>query len=131
MAKTNQNLYKDFNANFLRHPVTGALATVSDVDAVKQSIRNLIATNRGERLYQPLVGSDIRSLLFENIDAVTVDIAKRLVRESLENYEPRAEVLGVDILEDSDGNGINIKITFSVENSQEPVDLDIALERLK
>lgn len=131
MAATNKNLYRDFNANFLRHPVTGKLVTVSDVNAVKQSIRNLIATNQGERLYQPLVGSDVRSLLFENIDAVTVDIARRLVREAIENYEPRATVLGVEVFEDNTGNGIVININFTVDNSQEAVDLDITLERLK
>ena len=64
--KKSTRVYKDLNLNFTRNPVTGDVATVTDVNAVKRSIRNLLLTNHYDRPFHPEVGSGIPNLLFEN-----------------------------------------------------------------
>ena len=69
--KRSSRVYKDLNLNFTRNPVTGDVATVTDVNAVKRSIRNLLLTNHYERPFHPEIGSDIPALLFENFGPIT------------------------------------------------------------
>lgn len=111
--------------------VSADLLKLSDEQSVKESIKNLIMTNRGERLFQPEVGCDIRRLLFDNFTPDRLIIAKELIRTTLKNYEPRAGLIGVDVISGIDDNSISITITFNIINREEPVVLTLTLDRVR
>lgn len=123
--------YSDFFKDMTQSLVNADLARKIDENSVKESIRNLILTNRGERLFQPDVGCDIRQLLFENISADTIIVAKELIRTTIENYEPRCSILGIDILASLDSNNVGIIVTFNIINREEPVVLTLTLDRVR
>ena len=124
------SIFSDFNTSFANHPVKKDLSVKTDANAVKQSVRNLILTDRGERLMQPSVGSKIRSILFENFTPQTVMLAKQYVKEVFDNYEPRAELLNIDISPDPDNNSMLIGIEFAIINIEEPQSLNLQIERI-
>tara|TARA_B100000282_G_C31631915_1_gene444284 strand:+ start:79 stop:522 length:444 start_codon:yes stop_codon:yes gene_type:complete len=128
----NAQIFTDINLNLVRHPVTGDIAKLSNVEAVKASVRNLINTNKGERPFQPDIGSDIRKALFEPMTSAVSSSIKTFVRDLIETYEPRAELVSVDTTEDFDNNTYNVTITFYLINSPSGVQsMNILLERLR
>jgi len=126
-----RTLYTDFFSDFYRNPVSQDLARITNEEAVKQSIRNLLLTDKGERPYQPKLGSDIRKLLFENIMPDTVILAKQIIRETIETYEPRANLIGVDVLANPDLHTIQIIVVFNVINSEDDITLVTTLTRVR
>jgi phage baseplate assembly protein W len=111
--------------------INADLLKLTDEQSVKESIKNLIMTNRGERLFQPDVGCDIRSLLFENFTPDRLILAKELIRTTLQNYEPRAGVIGIDVVSGIDSNTISITIIFNIINREEPIVLTLTLDRVR
>lgn len=128
---TQRIIYSDFYTDLDKHPIRNTLLRKTNVDAVKQSIRNLILTNRGERLFQPNIGGNIRSMLFENITNQTFMTMREIIIETVEAYEPRAELIDVNVSETSNSNEVQISIVFRIINLQEPVTLEIILERVR
>jgi phage baseplate assembly protein W len=125
-------LYSDFGKDLDLHPVSNDIARKTNEQAIKESIRNLILTNRGERLFQPLVGCDITQALFENIDVNLVNRMKDSIRETLETFEPRCNLLGVDVFANPGSNEVRVVIVFSVINStDEPTTLEVVLDRIR
>ena len=114
--KRSSRVYKDLNLNFTRNPVTGDVATVTDVNAVKRSIRNLLLTNHYERPFHPEIGSDIPALLFENFGPITGNQLSRNIEEMILNLEPRARVETVECFPVPDSNRYDVRIYFYVEN---------------
>ena len=114
--KRSSRVYKDLNLNFTRNPVTGDVATVTDVNAVKRSIRNLLLTNHYERPFHPESGSDIPALLFENFGPITGNQLSRNIEEMILNFEPRARVETVECFPVPDSNRYDVRIYFYVEN---------------
>lgn len=123
--------FSDLNLNMLIHPVTGDVDILKNVDAVKRSIRNLILTNNYERHFQPDIGSGIAHLLFEPIGPLTRERIRNAIESTIKTYEPRAEVLKIDVKVDTDGNGYNASITFGMVNLIEPVTISLFLERVR
>lgn len=122
--------FSDFNTSLAVHPVKRDLSLKTDVAAVKQSVRNLILTDRGERLMQPSVGSKIRSLLFENFTPTTVRLIKQYITETIDNHEPRASIIDIDVSADDDNNLLLVSLKFMVINNDEPALLDLQIERI-
>ena len=114
--KRSSRVYKDLNLNFTRNPVTGDVATVTDVNAVKRSIRNLLLTNHYERPFHPEIGSDIPALLFENFGPITGNQLSRNIEEMILNFEPRARVETVECFPVPDSIRYDVRIYFYVEN---------------
>ena len=114
--KRSSRVYKDLNLNFTRNPVTGDVATVTDVNAVKRSIRNLLLTNHYERPFHPEIGSDIPALLFENFGPITGNQLSRNIEEMILNFEPRARVETVECFPVPDSNRYDVRVYFYVEN---------------
>lgn len=127
---TRKTLYSDFHMDLFQNPVSLDLARNTNEEAVKQSIRNLLLTDRGERPFQPNLGSNLRSLLFENLMPDTILVAKEMVKETIENYEPRASLLGVDIIA-RDDHTISVVIVFNVINSEDDITLVTTLTRVR
>jgi phage baseplate assembly protein W len=124
-------VYSDFFTDFSRNSATGQLNRKTNASAVKQSIRNLLLTDRYERPFQPQIGSGLKGLLFENYTPGLELRAKKMVEEVFDNHEPRAELLKVDVGGNPDFNTLSFQITFRIINTTEPETLEIILERTR
>ena len=114
--KRSSRVYKDLNLNFGINPVTSDVTTVTDINAVKRSIKNLLATQHYERPFHPEIGSAIQHLLFDPYGPITANRLKRTVEETIANFEPRARVTKVDCNPLEDTNDYSVIIHFYVEN---------------
>ena len=130
--KRSSRVYTDLNLNFTRNPVTGDVATVTDVNAVKRSIRNLLLTNHFDRPFHPELGSNIPALLFENFGPITGNQLSRQIEEIIGNYERRARVETVECYPVPDTNTYDVRVYFYVENMPaELVEFQTILEALR
>lgn len=124
-------IYSDFLADLVPHPVSKDVLRFVNEQAVIRSIKNLVLTDRGERLYQPNIGSDIRKMLFEPMMESTAEIISQYIQETIENYEPRAKVLDLSVTPDYNNNLYTVSMTFMIINKEEPVSLNITLDRVR
>ena len=123
--------YKDLDLNFLIHPVRKDINKHKDEMAVINSIKNLMMTNHYERPFQPDLGSNVRRLLFENLDKITAISMDREIRQVVQNYEPRAQIKTLDILPDMDNNGFSVRMEFYIMNMTDPVTINFFIERVR
>jgi phage baseplate assembly protein W len=123
--------YKDLDLNFLIHPVRKDINKHKDEMAVINSIKNLMMTNHYERPFQPDLGSNVRRLLFENLDKITAISMEREIRQVVENYEPRAQIKTLDIIPDVDNNGFSVRMEFYIMNMTDPITINFFLERVR
>ena len=114
--KKSSRIYKDLNLNFSINAVTGDVATVTDVIAVKRSVRNLLLTNHYDRPFHPEIGSNIQNLLFQNSGPITGNQLSRAIEEMITNFEPRARVETVECYPITDTNSYDVRVYFYVEN---------------
>jgi phage baseplate assembly protein W len=121
----------DFHADLTVVPGKLDIARKVNESAIKESIKNIVLTNKGERPFNPNFGCDIRKILFENVTTQTINVAKTLIREAIETYESRCTVLAVDITGDIDSNAIQIDIVFQVINNDNPTSFSIILNRVR
>lgn len=128
---TQRIVYSDFYTDLDKHPIQNVLLRKTNVDAVKQSIRNLLLTDKGERLFQPNLGGHIRGMLFENINPQTFLTMQEHIRDVLTAHEPRADVIDVVVSETFNQHEVQVSILFRVINVQEPITLEIILERIR
>ena len=125
-------VFSDVNVTFTPHPVTGKLPVLKNADAVKRAVRNLILTNRGERPYDMSYGGNIRAMLFENADdPILQDELVRIITNTINRHEPRANVDRVVVDVKPDSNTLVVKIRFMIVNQRFPVDLEVAIERVR
>jgi phage baseplate assembly protein W len=124
-------IYQDFKKNLEISPVSQDLTVNKDEDAVKEALQNLILTDRGERLMQPNVGGNIRAMLFENITPAVLTLIEDQVRTTIDLYEPRAELIDVTASSNIDDNVVKVNIVFYVKNNQQPISVDVFLERTR
>ena len=142
----NVRQYKDLDLFFVKKKlsskdgdgvvtVSGAksdIEKVTDITAVKRSIRNLVLTNHYEKPFHPEIGCGVRELLFELMTPLTAHLLTRKVEDVITQYEPRAQLVGVKATPDLDRNAYELTIEFYVLNAPtELVDLTVLLERLR
>lgn len=123
--------YSDFLLNFNMHSVKQDLLRNTNEEAVKQSIRNILLTNRGDRLYDSNFGSDIRKILFENFSPAMESVLSDLIRTAIENHEPRAKIINIFVNSNVDENYLVVTLIFSVINKEEPITLELILNRIR
>lgn len=124
--------FKDLNITFKPHPVTGDLIVKKDDAAVKQAIVNLLMTSRGERPFQPNLGSDLRRILFNPLDASTAAQIGENIRETLDTYEPRISILQLDVDTNFDDNGFDVELEFEIIGREDtPTAIEFFLERTR
>ena len=102
--------------NFDVNPITQDVTNLTDVNAVKRSVRNLLLTNHYDRPFHPEIGSNIQALMFENFGPITGNQLTRTIEELIANYEPRARVETVECYPLPNTNTYDIRIYFYVEN---------------
>lgn len=131
LSRRKTETYSDFHKDLTLSPVNFDISRKLDEDSIKESIRNIVMTNRGERLFQPNLGCDIRRMLFENFTPDMVITAKDMINNAVKTFEPRAEIVGVDIITGIDINSLDIIIVYSIINRQEPLTLVITLDKVR
>lgn len=130
--QSRQNVYSDLDFRLRINPNTGDIIVKRDAEAVKQSVINILLTNRGERPFKPDFGGDLRSYLFENFDAVTRTAIQSRIVNSLRNYEPRVEVLRVDVEDLSYRNALKITVEIRIKSPEElTTTVEFTVERLR
>jgi phage baseplate assembly protein W len=97
--------------------------------AVINSVKNLISTSRYERPFQPLIGSGVRALLFEQMDAITATVLQREIKQTLENFEPRVVIREISVSPDFERNAFSVGMTFFIINKTEPITIQFYLQR--
>lgn len=125
-------LFSDLDPSFNRNPFTGDVYLKKDIEAVKNSIINIVLTSNFERPFQPKFGGNIRKYLFENLDDNTLDTIHSVVANIIDLYEPRAQVLGVYIDENAiEANRLSITIQFRMLSTGQVSDVTTVLERVR
>jgi len=123
--------YKDLDLDFGRNVVTNDVNKLTNIEAVKRSVRNLINTSHFERPFHPEIGSDVRALLFENMTPLTALNLQRKVQEVLINFEPRIRLVQIYATPNYDGNSYQLTVYFYVIGTTELVTVQTFLERLR
>ena len=128
----NLRQYSDLDLFFSKKNSDSDISKVTDIQAVKRSVRNLVLLNHYEKPFHPEIGSGIREMLFELMTPVTAIVLTRKIEDVIKNFEPRARLVGVSAFPDLDRNAYEVKIEFFVVNTPtELVDLTVMLERLR
>ena len=124
--------FKDINITFKKHPVTNDLVVSRDASAIKQAIVNLLMTNKGERVYQPEYGSDLRKFLFEPMDFATAAAIQSNIISTLKKFEPRIGVQTITAIPNFDDNGFDCEMVYVIRGSDvPPVKVDFFLPRTR
>lgn len=132
LEKKKVEIYSDIPTNLDKHPVTKLLSKITNEEAVKTSIRNLVLTRRGERFYDSTKGSTLFSSQFDLFDEVTVIAIKQSITEVINIYEPRANVIDVVVLDRPENNEVFVKIIFSiVKIPDEQFTVDVVVNRIR
>ena len=131
MSRRKEVIYSDIRGDLSLNPATDDVLLVTNEDAIRTSIINLLNTDRYERVMKPNLGSNIRALLFENADVQTAYNLRELIYETIETVEPRCNLIDVIVEDDQDRNAYNLYITFTLVNRSEPQLLEFALERVR
>ena len=128
----NVRQYSDLDLFFGKRTVGSDVNKVTDVQAVKRSLRNLINLNTFEKPFHPEISGGVRELLFENISPMVSAVLARKIEDVINNFEPRCRLVSVRAIPDYDRNIYNVAIEFYVVNAPtELVDLSVMLERLR
>tara|TARA_Y100000114_G_scaffold74715_1_gene68504 strand:+ start:348 stop:776 length:429 start_codon:yes stop_codon:yes gene_type:complete len=127
----NVKQYKDLDLFFGRKS-NKDVNKVTDIEAVKRSVRNLVLLNSYEKPFHPEIAGDVRALLFENMTPLTSAVIARKVQDVIENFEPRARLTGVQSIPNFDRNSYEVTVYFYVVNAPtELVEVTQLLERLR
>jgi len=128
----NVKQYSDLDLFFAKKIVGSDVNKVTDIQAVKRSIRNLVLLNTYEKPFHPEIAGGVREMLFEPMTPIVAQIIARKVEDVIENFEPRARLVGVRAVPDLDRNGYELSVHFYVVNAPtELVDLSVMLERIR
>lgn len=127
----NARTFTDLDLNFIANPVTGDVSRKYDEAAIKQAVKNLILTNHYERPFHPEIGSQINSLLFEPFTPLLQGMMEQSIKNTINNHEPRVQLLGVVVNLNPDNNSVYVSITFRIVNTERPLTVDLTLQRTR
>jgi phage baseplate assembly protein W len=128
---TRNREYKDLSLSMGLNPVTNDVVSVTGIEAVKRSIKNLLSIQCGEVPFFPNLGSRLNELLFEPIDPITTIRIDSEIRATIEGFEPRARVVVLTITPTDDQHKYQIDLTLQLVNLAEPITLTLFLSRLR
>lgn len=123
--------YKDMSLTMAKNPVTGDIVSVTGTEAVKRSLKNLINTVAGEVPFFPNFGSTVHELLFEPMDAITMTSLESSIRSTIQAYEPRVEILSLEVTPDEKELQYQVDLTIRLVNMLTPVTVSLYLKRLR
>ena len=121
--------FKDLSASFQTNPLSNDLIALKNESAIARSVRNLVLTAQGERPFQPVLGTGVSRLLFENMDKLTASAIRSELRTTIENYEPRVEINEIIVEPDPEGNAMDVTLQYFIIGIDVPEqELTFALE---
>ena len=124
-------IYKDLNLAFEQNTATKDIQKITDIEAVKRSVRNLINTNHYEKPFHPEIGSNLRAMLFELMTPQMNHVISKQIENLINNYEPRCNLVQVFTQPRLERNGYSVQISFRVQNHPDEVIVESFLERLR
>lgn len=130
LITSRNKVYRDLDVTFSAKP-SKEISVKKDAAAVKQAVKNLILTNYFEKPFQPFFGGNVRGLLFELADDATAIELEEQVASAITQYEPRAQIIKINVDAQPDRNSIAVTVTFKVVNTQEIVTFTTNLSRLR
>lgn len=130
-VKVKKDLYSDFTTDLTTHPVTKQLIRLTDEQSVRRSLRNIILTMPTERLFNPTFGCSIYRMLFEPITEQTSEAIKNEILSTVNNFEPRAKIITVEVLPDYDNELYRVNVVYVIVNMKEPSSISITLNRVR
>ncbi|MGA1046747.1 MAG: GPW/gp25 family protein [Minisyncoccia bacterium] len=116
--------FKDISMTLQVSPLTYDVLTLTNETAIARAVRNLVLTNPGERFFNPNVGSEISRSLFENIDPISASVIKSQIEDTIKNYEPRVELIEVEVSPNYDNNEFNVTVRYEI------VGIDVPIQQL-
>ncbi len=128
---TRDPVFTDFYNNFTVHPQNKRLALYTDEQSVRRSLRNILSTNRRERLFNPEFGGGLRRFLFEDISVMTADLIKDTIKDSITKYEPRARVIDVLVVSNEFAHSYDVSVYYEIINNADPQTLQLTLYRVR
>ncbi len=123
-------VYRDIDLSFTAKP-NGEIYVKKDAAAVTQALKNLLQTNYYEKPFQPFFGGNIRSMLFELVDDESEEELAEQIMRAINTYEPRAQVLGLDVTINPDQNSLSVTIEYQVVNTEETITFTTTISRLR
>ena len=121
--------FKDLSASFQTNPLSNDLIALKNESAIARSVRNLVLTGQGERPFQPVLGTGVSRLLFENMDKLTASAIRSELRTTIENYEPRVEINEIIVEPDFERNAFHVTLQYFIIGMDVPEqELTFALE---
>lgn len=124
--------FKDISSSFQISPINFDLVAIKNETAIARSVRNLVLTLPGERFFNQNLGSRISDSLFENIDEITAGIIKDEIETTIQNYEPRVDLISVEVLPNYDEYSFDVNITYNIVGIDVlPQQLTFALEQTR
>jgi len=121
--------YSDININ-LDKTITGDIEKNDDIDAVKNSLTNILGTLQGGRRMLPEFATNVYSLLFDPIDEITAYNIGNIMLESIQKWDERVVVKEIAVIPDYDNNQYNVSLNFTIENSSKEQELTYILKHL-
>ena len=106
--------FKDLSMSFKFNPLSGDLITLKNENAIARAVRNIVLTTPGEKFFDPDFGSSVSEILFENVDDITAVSIRDEIRSSLSNYEPRVELIDVEVDPNFDENQFDVLIKYRI-----------------
>jgi phage baseplate assembly protein W len=123
--------YSDLDLNFIIHPVRKDINKNVGVQSVINSVKNLLMTGHYERPFHPEIGSNVRKMLFEPMDAIVAVNLQKEIEETLNNYEPRIRIRQIIVAPNFDSNGFEVYLEFNILNRTEPITINFLLSRVR
>ena len=106
--------FKDLSASFQTNPLSNDLIALKNESAIARSVRNLVLTGQGERPFQPVLGTGVNNLLFDNMDKLTASAIRSELRTTIENYEPRVEINEIIVEPDFERNAFHVTLQYFI-----------------
>ena len=106
--------FKDLSMSFKFNPLSGDLITLKNENAIARAVRNIVLTTPGEKFFDPDFGSNVGEILFENVDDITAVSIEDEIKSSLKNYEPRVELIDVNVEPNFDENQFDVVISYRI-----------------
>ena len=121
--------FKDISMSFGKNPMTNDLIALKNANAIARSVRNIVMTIPGEKPFDPYFGSNVRNILFENLDSISASLIVDEIKNSIQNYEPRVELVSVEAVPDFDNSTYDVVIIYEIIGADiPPQELQFALE---
>ena len=106
--------FKDLSISFKFNPLSGDLIALKNENAIARAVRNIVSTTPGEKFFDPDFGSSVSEILFENVDDITAISIQDEIKNCLQNYEPRVEIIDVKVDPNFDENQFDVVITYRI-----------------